>query len=127
MSKFNKRNIDELKKHLYDSYVHDSKIVSFECYFGKDSIQIELFNLIFNQRIKFIFNKIDLTLITKGNFGGSKETVSSLTAEENFAYLQKYVSNYNDFSDESIYMVFQFFSGNELHIVAQSVDFEIVK
>ena len=121
MPRFDKNNTKELKDFLYNSYDHDAKLenVIYDC--GKDSIKIELYNPIFNVKIQLTFNNIRIALAIKGKEYGSRETIISLTAEEDFTYLQNYLPKYNECIEDSLYLLFQMFSGDELHIIAKEV------
>ena len=127
MPRFNKNNANELKEILYNSCVHDAKIenVGYEC--RLDCIKIELFNSIFNVKIDIIFHNIEIALAVKGNSYGSRETIISLTMEDDFSYLQTYVPKCREGMESCLYLLFQMFSGDELHIVAKEVVVEITR
>lgn len=125
MPRFNKNNIEELKEFLYNSYAHDAKLGNVEYKCGEDTIKIELFNPIFNVRINLTFYNIEIAFAIKGNWCGSRETINSLTVEEDFSYLQNYLSNHSEGIEGSLYLLFQMFSGDELHIVSKEVNIEI--
>ncbi len=127
MPRFDKNNIKEIKDFLYNSCVHDAKLenVGYKC--GEDTIKIELLNPIFNVKINLIFHNIGIALAIKGEAHGSRETIISLTAEEDFSYLKNYLPNYNEGIEDSLYLLFQMFSGDELHIVSREVSVEIIR
>ena len=52
-------------------------------------------------------------------------TLGMYGAGDFFSYLQKYLPNHGEYMD-SLYLLFQTFSGNELHIVSKEVIVEIV-
>lgn len=120
MSRFNENNVKELKEFLYDSCIHDAKLenIIYKCM--EDSIEIELFNPILNVKIDLTFKNILIVLAIKGGGYGSRETIISLTAEEDFSSLQTYLPKYNECIG-SVYLLFQMFSGDELHIVSKEV------
>lgn len=126
MPRYNKNNTKELKEFLYNSYVHDAKLenVKYDC--GKDSIKIKLFNPIFNVKIDLTFINIGIAFIIKGEWSGNRETIISLTVEEDFSYLQNYLIKRSKFMEDSLYLMFQMFSGDELHIVSKEVIVEII-
>ena len=126
MLRYNKNNIKELKEYLYNSYVHDAKLknVKYDC--RQDSIKIELFNPISNVKIDLIFLNIGIALTIKGEWSGSRETIISLTVEEDFSYLQNYLLKHSEYMEGSLYLLFQMFSGDELHIVSKEVIVEII-
>lgn len=128
MQKFDKRKIKKVKDLLYNSYVHDAKLEKVEHKYGEDTIDIEVFNPIFNVKIHFVFYNIGIVLAIPGKTQyGSRETIISLTVEEDFSYLQSYLPNYSAGVADSLYLLFQMFSGDELHIVSKEVSIEIVK
>ena len=126
MPRYNKNNVKELKELLYNSYVHDAELENAEFDFKEDSIKITLSNPIFGAKIDFTFLNIETALTIKGDWQGERATIVSLTVEEDFSYLQKYLTKHGEYMD-SLYLLFQTFSGNELHIVSKEVIVEIVE
>ncbi len=126
MPRFNKNKIKELKEFLYNSYAHDAKLESVKYDCKEDSIQIELFNPIFDVKYDVTFLNIGIAFAMKGEWPGSHETVLSLTAEEDFSYLQRFHLKDSEKIEDSLYLLFQMFSGDELHIVSKEVIIEVV-
>ena len=124
MPRFDRNNIKELKEFLQNSYDHDAKLenIRYDC--GEDSIKIELFNPIFNVKIALIFRNIGVVLAIKGGKYGNRETIISLTIEEDFSYLQTYLPKHSECIEGSLYLLLQMFSGDELHIVSKEVIIE---
>ena len=127
MPTFNKNNIQELKDLLYNSCVHDAKLENIEYNYGQDYIRIALLNPIFNVKINLIFQNVEIALAIKGKEYGSPETIISLTAEEDFSHLQTYLPKHSECIEASLYLLFQMFSGDELHIVSKEVVVEIIR
>lgn len=127
MPRYNKNNTKELKEFLYNSYVHDAKFenVKYDC--REDNIKIELFNPIFDIQIDLTFLNIEIALAIKGEWSGNRDTIMSLTVEEDFSYLQNYLLKHSEDMEDSLYLLFQMFSGDELHIVSREVSVEIVR
>lgn len=127
MPKFDKASTEGLKEFLYNSYDHDAKLenVIYGC--GKDSIKLNLFNPIFNVKIALTFYNIRLALAVKGKEYGSHETVISIIVQEDFSYLHNHLPKYSECLDDSLYLMVQMFSGDELHIVSKEVIVEITK
>ena len=126
MLRFDKNNIKELKELFYNSCVHDAKLKNVIYKYGKNSIKVELFNPTFNIKIALIFHNVVIAFTIKGKAHGSQETIISLTAEEDFSYLQTYLPKCGEcIQDDSLYLLFQMFSGDELHIVSKEVMVEI--
>ena len=126
MPRYNKNNIKELKEFLYNSCVHDAKLKNINYNWGENNIKIELFNPIFDVKINLTFLDIGITLTVKGDWSENRETISSLTVEEDFSYLQNYLIKHSECMEDSLYMLFQMFSGDELHIVSGEVIVESV-
>ena len=126
MPRFNKNNIKELKEFLYNSYDHDAKLKNAKYDSGEDSLKIELYNPIFKVKIDLTFHNIGIVFSVKGEWSGNRETIISLTVEEDFSYLQNYLLKHNEYMEDSLYLLFQMFSGDELHIVSKEVIVEII-
>ena len=117
---FDKTKTKELKEFLYKSCVHDAVIKTIQYDIEEDQLKIELFNSSFNIKMDFTFCGIENTFSAKSNLFGSRETVNALVVEE-FSYLQKYIPNYDLDNKDSIYLLFEMFSGDQLHIVCKKV------
>ena len=126
MPKFNKNNTEELKEFLYNSYCHDAKLENVKYNCREDCIKIELYNPIFNSKINMTFLNIGVALAIKGGWPGSRETIISLTVEEDFSYLQNHLLKCSEYMKDTLYLLFQMFSGDELHIVSKEVIAEII-
>lgn len=113
--------IQKLKDWLYQSNVHDAEIYNIEYDCKGRTLKIEVYNPIFNNKICFHFLNIEIVLSIKGKEFGDPNTIISLTVEDDFTYLQRYLPKYSDQADSSIYMLFQLLSGDELHIVSKGV------
>ena len=121
MMKFDRNSITKLKEFLYNSCVHDAKMKSIEYQCGENGIKIELFNPIFNSKMTVIFQNVEIVLAVKGKSYGDSKTIVSLTVEEDFSYLKTYLQKYSEGIESSLYLLFQMFSGDELHIVSKEV------
>ena len=127
MLKFNKANTYELRKQLFSSCIHDSKIEKISYNYPENNITIELVNSFFDVKIKIVFCDVVLLLTNKGNWQGSPNAVHSLTIEEDYLRLLDCVpQSYKDI-EGSLYLLLQMFSGDELHIVAKEVVVEITR
>ena len=126
MARFNKNNEKELKKFLYNNYIHDSKLGKFYYDCNEDSIQIELWNPIFGGQINLAFFNISIVLARKGDWIGDRTTILSLTVEEDFSQLQNSNLDNNEYKENSLYLMFQTFSGAELHIGSKEVLADII-
>ncbi len=124
MPRFDKSTMQELKDFIYNSGVHDAKLVNVEYKCFQDALKMELFNPISNVHMNLCFRKIGIVLAIQGKFLGSRETILSLAAEEDFSHLQNYLPNLSEDFEDSLYLLFQMFSGDELHIVSREVSVE---
>ena len=97
MPRYNKSNTKELKEFLHNSCVHDAK-----------------------------FLNIGILLTIKGDWPGNRETIISLTSEEDFSCMQKYFLKSENHMEDYIYLLFQMFSGDEVHILSKEVIIEVV-
>lgn len=130
MLAFDKSNANLLKELLYRSYVHDAKLESIRYDSEDKCIKIALTNSTFGVAYDLTFKNVEIALAIKGKEYGSSETLVSLTVEitveKDFSYLQVYIPKCGAFAQDSLYLLFQMFSGDELHIVAQEVLIEII-
>lgn len=126
MLKYNRNNTKELKAFLYNSYVHDAKLENIKYDYIEDSIKIELFNPIYDVKIVLTFVNIGIALTIKGEWSGNRETIVSLTVEEDFLQLQNCLSKHKEYTKDSLYLLFQMFSGDEIHIVSKEITVDII-
>ena len=126
MPSFDKSNIVELKAFLYNEWVHDAIIECVNCDYGNESVGISLFNPYCNVKADFTFHIVEVALSIKGKWHGDRKEIIGITVEDDFSYLEEYLSNYSEYSEDSLYLLFQMFSGDELHIVAKKVVIEVV-
>ena len=127
MQRFNKTNVNELKDFIYYGFAHDALLEKFTFNGNGESARIEFFHPYFKIKTTMVFNDIEVVLVTKGNWGGERGSISSLTIEDDFSYLQTYLPTHSGYSEDSLYLLFQIFSGDELHIVAKEVIIGAVK
>lgn len=128
MPRYNKNSLKELKAFLYNSCIHDANLANVEYNCKEDRIKIKLVNPIFGVQIDLIFLNIGLALVTKGDWPGDRATVLSLTVEEDFSYLQNHqLLKPCEYMKDSLYLLFQMFSGDELHIVSKEVIAEVIE
>jgi len=122
---FNKNGSQKLKEFLHNSCFHDANVESirYDCREGK--LVIEAFNPIFSVRINLTFCDVKIALSIKGDFLGDRETILSLTAEEDYSYLHKYLLKNEEIIEDCVYLLFQMFSGDELHVLSEEVIIEI--
>ena len=126
MPRFNKSMIHDFKDFFYRECrcVHDAEVVNGNLNWSGDSIKLELFHSYFGVKTTFTFYTIDIAFAIKGKEFGSRNAIYSFTIEEDFSYLQKYIPACSGY-DDSLYLLFQMFSGDEMHVVAKEVAVEI--
>ncbi|MBE6934336.1 MAG: hypothetical protein E7462_04715 [Ruminococcaceae bacterium] len=124
---FDKTNANELIELLYNSYAHDSQLENIEYNWGEDSIKFELFNTFFNSKLDLTFRNIRVMFTRKGNEYGSRTIVLSLSVEDDYSSLQTCLPEHNEYSKDSLYLLFQMFSGDELHIISKDVIVQLTK
>lgn len=125
MPRFKRSQIEGLKNYLYHSNVHDAKIEDYRYDRKQRIISIQAVNPIYGVRIYFTFEKAKAVLFICGNWHGSCDTIISTTVEEDYSRLQNCIQICGDSQNDYLYLVFQTFSGDELHIVSQEVSIEI--
>ena len=129
MSKYNKHNTNELRNFLFICGAHDSRIANIEYNYGDDKMTVHLDNPYNKTKISLTFIGVDLVLSIKGKEYGRCDDVNSLTLEEDYKYLYSYLANrffISFISEESLYLLFQMFSGTELHIISKEIITQIV-
>ena len=124
---FDKSTTKDLRAFLYNSYIHDSELESVRYEHGKDSIMIEANNPIFHVKTRLTFCDIGIALAIRGDDLGSRETILSLTVEDDLSLLQNHIQKSKFRGEDALYLLMQMFSGDELHIIAKKVIIESAK
>lgn len=127
MPQFDSSQVKALKDYLYYSNVHDAKIETFRYDRECRLLDIEAISSTHNFRINFTFEGVKLVLSVVGSDSGNKNTILSLTAEEDYSYLRNHTSAWGHNLDGALYLLFQMFSGDELHVVSDKMFVEITK
>ncbi|MBR5323079.1 MAG: hypothetical protein IKU48_06000 [Clostridia bacterium] len=127
MPRFNKSQINELKNYLYTSNIHDGVIKNVLYERAKKTLTIKISTHINNQEINVHFLDVHTVLFISGKESGNSDTILSLSIEDNYSNLQTNSSMFDKNIINSLYMMFQMFSGDELHIASQEVFFESAK
>ena len=68
-----------------------------------------------------IFYDVRVVLFIKGKAYGCHEIINSLSVEDNEEYLQTYIAKGSECAKGALYLLFQMFSEDELHIVADEL------
>ena len=87
LPKFDKSQMEFLKEYLYYSYVHDAKIKTMNYDREKNSLTIGMFNSAYDVIINLTFEEVQVALSISGNELGDRETVLSLSVEEDYSHL----------------------------------------
>ena len=126
MQKFKYDQIQSLQEFLYCSCIHDAKFISFIYDYNRKNITIEAINAIVKTKISILFKNVDIVFAFKGNEFGDRETISSLCVEKNSSFLENSILKFKQMSKDYLYLVFEMFSGDEIHIISQEVHFEML-
>lgn len=126
MQKFNKFCIDRFKEFVYQSNIHDSIIKGVDYNREKRILSINVVNYALDSQIYLKFYGVKSILLLNGDIIGSTDTILSFTVEENYNFLQ----NENDVEekcvDDSICVMFQMFSGDEIYIAFTDVTVDAI-
>lgn len=121
MPLFNCFKVKELTNYLYYSHIHDSNLEEFMYDREHQILTIKTFNPINHIRIKMVFIEVRSFLSVSGNEFGSRVTINSLTVEDVHTFSQNNANISNDILGDSLYLLFQMFSNDELHIISNTV------
>lgn len=124
MPAFYRNQVNTLIDYLYYSHIHDARIKNFQYDFLNRTAIIETHNPIFNIKIKLTFNEVKELILVAGNEVGSCDTILSLTVEDECSPFPNGIYMRVRDIDNLIYLVFQMFSGDELHIISKGVCIE---
>ena len=75
MQSFGKGNIKKIKELVYNSWAHDALLESFTYNGNGETAKIEFFNPIYKIKTTMVFSDIEVVLMTKGDWGGERETI----------------------------------------------------
>ena len=121
MKTFQRSNMKDLKEFIYSSCIHDAQIESVRHNLKNNTLVIETFHPFFQVKMLFTFNDVSLVFAIKGNEDGNRDTIASLTVEDDFSYLHQYLTKGQAIREDDLYLLFQMFSLDELHVVFHSV------
>ena len=94
---------------------------------GQKTLYIKAVNPIHNVGISMIFVDVKVMISIIGNELGCSKTILSLTVEEDYSIMQDYTRICGERLDDSLYLLFQMFSGDELHIVFRELVIDIAR
>ena len=126
MPRYEKNKSEELREFLYQSdyNAHDAELESVNYAYENENLAVKLFHPFYHWKMELCFHGVKTFFAIRGNEFGSHKTILGLTVEEDFSYLQKYFPKYGEKAADSLYLVFQMFSGDELHVVSDVVTVE---
>lgn len=127
MPQFDRCKRNELRNYLYQSNIHDAELK--ECGYdrGKKTLTVKTINPIHGGKINFTFGEIRAILFAIGDSFGSDKTIISLTVEEDYSHLQNCTQVCGKELEDSVYLLFQMLSGDELHIVCDEIFVDTVE
>ena len=120
MPKFKKETIDELSAFLHDFYyVHDAKLETIK--YENNSLQLGMFNSYYNKKMNMLFLDIEMIFAIKGNEIGGRDVILSLTVEQESLLIKSGAETSAHERDNALCLVFQMFSGDELHVFCNEI------
>lgn len=125
MRTYNKENKEYIMSYLFNIPIHDSSFKEISYDKENKRIFIILENKYSNNRINIVFTGVKILFSFDSDSWGTNETVSSLTLETDFSIFKTLIGQYQINVDNEIYLMFQMFSGNEIHIICKEVSFEL--
>lgn len=127
MRKFSKEDIPELKDYLYHSYIHDAKLKRFHYRWRESRLELTAVNSIFHEKEDFAFLGVEAVCIREGHELGRNDTILGLSVQEDLAQLRDYIRAPLENEAECLHLIFELFSGTELHIAARETAVEITR
>jgi len=118
---FNYPERNSLIQYIHTCYIYDARICGFKYDREKEMLTMDMFNPAFQVQIQFVFESVTAFLSVVGGWGGDPNTIHSLSVEENSVFFRNYRVACSNLPTDSLYLLFQMFSGDELHIVAERV------
>ncbi len=120
MPKFKKETIDELSEFVRNFYyVHDAKLETIK--YENNSLQLNMVNSYYNKKFNMLFLDIEMIFAIKGNEIGSRDVILSLTVEQESFFIKNGVETSTFERNHALCLVFQMFSGDELHIFCKEI------
>ena len=119
-----KSDIQKLKEYLYYSQIHDSIIESVKYNIKDEKLDIKAAIPMNGEKIHIAFSDVLFFLTACGNGYGANDTILSLTVEDDLSYPEECMQTCGVDFDDSVYVLFQMFSGKEIHVVSRNVSIE---
>ncbi len=121
MLRFDKTQKVELKDFLYQSSIHDAVLKGFQYDRKQKILSMEVVNLIHDVRMNLTFLDVEIIFSISGYELGDRDTILSATLEEDYSDIKHGRPLREDVLNDCLYLLFQMFSGDELHIVSNSL------
>lgn len=129
MIRFDKSKMDELKEFLYHSDSHDAEIKNSKYDMENKIYYINLYNSILNVEMNFIFYNVKIVMFFKdynyGQLSGYSDQIYCLSVEENYSLFKSNPNLHDDYYNDTLYLLFETFSGDALHVVCNEVSIDI--
>ena len=124
MKRYDKSIIEELKKAIYYSGIHDARLAEIKHDYETKSLCVRASEYGRDREIKLIFTGVEFVLYTHSNEwpGFDEKTIISFSAEDDYSHLNRYIKY--DAGDNVIYVLFQMLNGDELLIVSRTVEIQ---
>ena len=125
--RFSNSNRNEFENWLSLGYVHDSIVTEYFYEIKSKTLHITLVNAHSNTKMDFNFEDIRfLSIINKNEFGNSEEVLVGVL-ENDYSFLEDKLNvKESSYIENSLYLVFQMFSMDELHILFESVLLDVI-
>lgn len=121
MLKFDKTCEGALKKFIYESHIHDAMLKDLQYDSIHKTVSMQIINLIHNSKMSLHFLDVEIFLRISGSEWGDKNTILSLTIEDDCSQIKDCERLGKKVTNDSIYFLFQMFSGDELHVISREV------
>ena len=124
MRVFNRLNRQEFEEFLLLSYVHDSRIQTIEVDISKRTIKIVLVNRYDCVGYSFCFREVSAAYGFEGEWIGEKDMVLGVVLEDQIPVESLKSFLHKEISEDEFHLLFQLFSGSEIHIISSEVGVE---
>lgn len=124
MPQYDILKLHELRDYLYKSAVHDSQFKDIVYDPSHHIVKVVLFSPMLNETITINFINVRLLLSISDDKWGTDQSISSLTIEDVEQATVTFPNVNKRDIERDIYLLFQLFSGNEIHIIAEYISFD---
>lgn len=121
MLKFDKTCKNELKNFIFESNIHDARLMDLQYDNRQKTMSVKVVSSIYNKAMLLLFQNIQIISYIKGDELGDANTILSLTIEDDYSQITDGRRLLKNVQNDCIYFLFQMFSGDELHIISKEV------